>query len=75
MLKLPVPEAEYENVVLKPSEYQKEMVQSLADRAEAVRDRRVDLKDYLMFLRSFEAMQANGSIPYRQRKQRRRIRN
>ncbi|MBQ3514709.1 MAG: helicase [Lachnospiraceae bacterium] len=42
MLKLPVPEAEYENVVLKPSEYQKEMVQSLADRAEAVRDRRVE---------------------------------
>ena len=42
MLKLPVPEAEYENVVLKPSEYQKEMVQSLADRAEAVRGRRVD---------------------------------
>ena len=42
MLKLPVPEAEYENVVLKPSEYQKEMIQSLADRAEAVRDRRVD---------------------------------
>lgn len=42
MLKLPVPEAEYENMVLKPSEYQKEMVQSLADRAEAVRDRRVD---------------------------------
>ena len=29
-------------MVLKPSEYQKEMVQSLADRAEAVRDRRVD---------------------------------
>ena len=42
MLKLPVPEAEYENVVLKPSEYQKEMVQSLADRAEAVRDRNVE---------------------------------
>ena len=42
MLNLPVPEAEYENVVLKPSEYQKEMVQSLADRAEAVRDRKVD---------------------------------
>ena len=42
MLKLPVPEAEYENVVLKPSEYQKEMVKALADRAEAVRDRRVD---------------------------------
>ena len=42
MLNLPVPEAEYENVVLKPSEYQKEMVQSLADRAEAVRDRKVE---------------------------------
>lgn len=42
MLKLPIPEAEYENVVLKPSEYQKEMVQSFAERAEAVRDRRVE---------------------------------
>lgn len=41
MLKLPVPEAEYENVVLKPSEFQKEMVASLAERAEAVRDRQV----------------------------------
>ena len=41
MLKLPVPEADYENVVLKPSEYQKDIVQSLADRAEAVRDRKV----------------------------------
>lgn len=29
-------------MVLKPSEYQKEMVQSLADRAEAVRDRKVE---------------------------------
>ena len=34
MLNLPVPEAEYENVVLKPSEYQKDMVASLAERAE-----------------------------------------
>ncbi|RKJ18713.1 DUF3849 domain-containing protein [bacterium D16-50] len=42
MLNLPVPEAEYENVVLKPSEYQQDMVSSLADRAEAVRDRKVD---------------------------------
>ena len=42
MLKLPVPEAEYENVVLKPSEYQQDMVASLAERAEKVRDRRVD---------------------------------
>ena len=42
MLKLPVPEADYENIVLKPSEHQKAMVQSLAERAEAVRDRKVD---------------------------------
>ena len=42
MLKLPVPEAEYENVTLKPSEAQKEMVASLADRAERVRNRMVD---------------------------------
>ena len=41
MLDLPVPEAEYENVVLEPSDYQKDMVASLAERAEAVRDRRV----------------------------------
>ena len=41
MLNLPVPEAEYENVVLKPSEYQQDMVASLAERAEAVRDRLV----------------------------------
>ena len=41
LLKLPVPEAEYENVVLKPSEFQKDMVASLAERAEAVRDRQV----------------------------------
>ena len=41
MLNLPVLEAEYENVVLKPSEYQKDMVGSLAERAEAVRDRQV----------------------------------
>lgn len=41
MLKLPVPEVEYENVVLKPSDYQKDMVTSLADRAEAVRNRMV----------------------------------
>ena len=29
-LDLPVPEAEYENVVLEPSDYQKDMVASLA---------------------------------------------
>nr|MCR5777320.1 DEAD/DEAH box helicase family protein [Lachnospiraceae bacterium] len=42
MLKLPVPEAEYENIVLKPTDAQKEIVASLADRAEAVRNRLVD---------------------------------
>ena len=42
MLKLPVPEVVYEDVVLKPSEYQREMVESLAERAQAVRDRQVD---------------------------------
>ena len=42
MLKLPIPEAEYENVVLKPSGYQKEMVQTLAERAETVRNREVE---------------------------------
>lgn len=45
MLKLPVPEVEYETVVLKPSDFQKEIVASLADRAEAVRDRRVEPYD------------------------------
>ena len=42
MLNLPIPKVEYENVVLQPSEHQKEMVASLAERAEAVRDRKVE---------------------------------
>ena len=42
MLNLPVPEAEYINEVLKPSEIQKEMVNSFAERAEAVRAGSVD---------------------------------
>ena len=42
MLKLPVPEAEYHNVVLKPSEQQKEIVASLSERAEKVRNKQVD---------------------------------
>lgn len=37
MLALPVPEAEYINEVLQPSEEQKELVSSFADRAEKVR--------------------------------------
>jgi len=42
MLKLPVPEVEYENVVLKPTQEQKEIVASLAERAEKVRNGGVD---------------------------------
>ena len=42
MLNLPVPEAHYHNVALKPSEYQKQMVASLAERAEQVRNKQVD---------------------------------
>ena len=42
MLNLPVPKANYETVVCKPSEMQKDMVSSLADRADAVRGGAVD---------------------------------
>ena len=42
MLNLPVPEAHYHNIALKLSEYQKEMVASLAERAEQVRNKQVD---------------------------------
>lgn len=41
-LNLPVPEAEYETVVLKPSQYQKDIVESLGERAETVRNGGVD---------------------------------
>lgn len=44
MLNLPVPEAEYINKVLKPSETQQEMVSSFADRAEQVRNGNVNPK-------------------------------
>jgi N12 class adenine-specific DNA methylase len=42
MLKLPVPETEYHNVVIKPSEYQRDMVKRLGERAEKVRNGMVD---------------------------------
>ena len=42
MLNLPVPKANYHNIVLKPSEQQKEMVEALGKRAERVRNRMVD---------------------------------
>ena len=41
-LELPVPEAEYETVVLKPTEQQKEIVENLGERAEVVRNGGVD---------------------------------
>ena len=42
MLNLPVPEAHYHNIVLKPSKTQKEMVAGLSERAERVRNKMVD---------------------------------
>lgn len=42
MLKLPVPEAEYKNIAVKPSDIQSEMVKSLSERAEKVRNGGVD---------------------------------
>ena len=42
MLNLPVPKANYHNIVLKPSEQQKEMVEALGKRAERVRNGMVD---------------------------------
>lgn len=42
MLYLPVPEAKYENIIVEPSDLQKEMVQELSERAAAVHARRVE---------------------------------
>ncbi len=42
MLKLPIPEAEYINVVTKPTTHQKEMVLELGKRAEAVHNQSVE---------------------------------
>lgn len=42
MLKLPVPEAEYHNEVIKPSKFQTDMVASFSERAEKVRNGMVD---------------------------------
>ena len=41
-LNLPVPEAEFHNVVAHPTEHQKELVQQLSERASAVHSRAVD---------------------------------
>ena len=50
MLKLPVPKANSHNIVLKPSEQQKEMVAALGERAEKVRNRMVDSTEDNMLL-------------------------
>lgn len=42
MLKLPIPNAIYEDVVIKPSEHQKDMLMELVDRAERVRNHQVE---------------------------------
>ncbi len=42
MLNLPVPKANYHNVVIEPSEIQKELVKELSERAERIRNRMVD---------------------------------
>lgn len=50
MLHLPVPEAHYHNVVLKPSEHQREIVASLSERAEKVRNKMVNSSEDNMLL-------------------------
>ncbi len=50
MLNLPVPKANYRNIVLKPSEQQEEMVAALGERAEKVRNRMVDSTEDNMLL-------------------------
>lgn len=50
MLNLPVPKANYHNIVLKPSEQQEEMVAALGERAEKVRNRMVDSTEDNMLL-------------------------
>ncbi len=42
MLNLPVPKANYHNVVIEPSEIQKELVKELAERAEKIRNKMVN---------------------------------
>ena len=42
MLNLPVPKANYHNVVIEPSDIQKDLVKELSDRAERVRNKLVD---------------------------------
>ena len=50
MLKLPVPKANYHNIVLKPSQTQKDMVAGLSERAEKVRNKMVSSDEDNMLL-------------------------
>ena len=50
MLNLPVPEAKFHTVQVAPTELQKEMVQRLSERAEAIRQKKVDNSEDNMLL-------------------------
>ena len=50
MLNLPVPEAKFHTVQVAPTELQKEMVQKLSERAEAIRQKKVDSTEDNMLL-------------------------
>lgn len=50
MLKLPVPDAHFHNVVLKPSEHQKRFVESLSERTERVRNKMVSSEEDNMLI-------------------------
>jgi N12 class adenine-specific DNA methylase len=45
MLNLPVPEARFENIIVEPSDLQKELVEDLSERAAKVNNREVDPRD------------------------------
>ena len=50
MLNLPVPKANYQNIAVKPTDIQKEIVASLSERAEKVRNKMVDSSQDNMLL-------------------------
>jgi len=45
MLNLPVPEAEYRNIVVKPTEHQKAMISNLSERARMIKNRMIKPED------------------------------
>ena len=61
MLNLPVPEAHFHNVVIKPSDIQKDMVAALSDRAKDIHDKYVDppfTTDFAIMFLPFESIYA-----------------